>query len=72
MTATQKDILQAFNLTAANVRKEAGELGKQLSWLVNGGESECNGKEIAGYRDKDIAAGKEDAEAEIGTKRKNR
>ena len=35
VTATQKDILQAFNLTAANVRKEAGELGKQLSVLTN-------------------------------------
>ena len=35
VTATQKDILQAFNLTAANVRKEAGELGKRLSVLTN-------------------------------------
>ena len=35
VTATQKDILQAFNLTAANVRKEAVELGKQLSVLTN-------------------------------------
>lgn len=35
VTATQKDILQAFNLTAANVRKEAGELGKQLRALTN-------------------------------------
>ena len=26
VTATQKDILQAFNLTAASVKKEAGEL----------------------------------------------
>lgn len=30
VTATQKDILQAFNLTAANVRKEADELSRQL------------------------------------------
>ena len=35
VTATQKDILQAFNLTAASVEKEAGELGKQLSTLTN-------------------------------------
>lgn len=35
VTATQKDILQAFNLTAAGVKKEAGELGKQLSVLTN-------------------------------------
>ena len=35
VTATQKDILQAFNLTAANVRKEAVELGKRLSVLTN-------------------------------------
>lgn len=35
VTATQKDILQAFNLTAAIVRKEAGELGKQLRILTN-------------------------------------
>ena len=28
--ATQKDILQAFNLTAASVKKEAAEIGKQL------------------------------------------
>lgn len=35
VTATQKDILQAFNLTAVNVRKEAGELGKQLCALTN-------------------------------------
>ena len=35
VTATQKDILQAFNLTAANVRKEAAELGRQLSILTN-------------------------------------
>lgn len=31
ITATQKDILQAFNLTAANVKKEAGILGRQLA-----------------------------------------
>ena len=35
VTATQKDILQAFNLTAANGRKEAVELGKQQSVLTN-------------------------------------
>ena len=35
VTATQKDILQAFNLTVANVRKEAVELGKRLSVLTN-------------------------------------
>ena len=34
VTATQKDILQAFNLTAAGVEKEAKELGKQLSMLT--------------------------------------
>ena len=35
VTATQKDILQAFNLTAAGVCKEAGELGKQLRAITN-------------------------------------
>ena len=35
VTATQKDILQAFNLTSAGVRKEAGGLGKMLSHLTN-------------------------------------
>ncbi len=35
VTATQKDILQAFNLTAASVKKEATKLGKQLSHLTN-------------------------------------
>nr|MCR5108275.1 transposase [Lachnospiraceae bacterium] len=35
VTATQKDILQAFNLTATSVKKEAAELGKQLSRLTN-------------------------------------
>ena len=35
VTATQKDILQAFNLTAAGVEKEAKELGRQLSMLTN-------------------------------------
>jgi len=35
VTATQKDILQAFNMTAATVRKDAGELGKVLSDLTN-------------------------------------
>ena len=31
ITATQKDILQAFNLTAANVKKSAMELSQQLT-----------------------------------------
>lgn len=35
VTATQKEILQAFNMTASNVKKEAGELGKQLRALTN-------------------------------------
>ncbi|MBQ6489601.1 MAG: transposase [Solobacterium sp.] len=35
VTATQKDILQAFNLTAANVDKEAKELGKRLRTVTN-------------------------------------
>lgn len=35
VTATQKDILQAFNLTAAGVEKEAKELGRRLSMLTN-------------------------------------
>ena len=35
VTATQKDILQAFNLTAAGVEKEAKELGKRLGGLTN-------------------------------------
>ena len=35
VTATHKYILQTFNLTAANVRKEAGELGKRLCVLTN-------------------------------------
>lgn len=30
VTATQKDILQAFNLTTSNVKKEAAEIAKQL------------------------------------------
>lgn len=34
VTATQKDILQAFNMTAATVRKEVGELAKQLSMVT--------------------------------------
>ena len=33
ITATQKDILQAFNLTASTVKKEAGALAKQLSMI---------------------------------------
>ena len=35
VTATQKDILQAFNLTAVNVRKEADELSRQLRTVTN-------------------------------------
>lgn len=35
VTATQKDILQAFNLTASNVMKEAEALGNQLIGLTN-------------------------------------
>lgn len=35
VTATQKDILQAFNLTAAGVEKEAKELGRRLGLLTN-------------------------------------
>lgn len=35
VTATQKEILQAFNLTVANVKTEAAELGKQLRSLTN-------------------------------------
>ena len=35
VTATQKDILQAFNMTAATVRKEAATLGKTLEALTN-------------------------------------
>ena len=35
ITAKQKDILQAFNLTTANALKEAKELGTQLSELTN-------------------------------------
>ena len=35
VTATQKDILQAFNMTAASVKKEAAELGKSLGTLTN-------------------------------------
>ena len=35
VTATQKDILQAFNLTAANVRKEAERLGRELVTSTN-------------------------------------
>ena len=34
VTATQKDILQAFNLTAADVKKEAAELGTILRTLT--------------------------------------
>ena len=35
VTATQKDILQAFNLTSANVKKEAELLGKALAASTN-------------------------------------
>ena len=35
VTATQKDILQAFNMTAATVKKEAATLGKTLEALTN-------------------------------------
>lgn len=35
VTATQKDILQAFNMTAATVKKEAAALGKTLEALTN-------------------------------------
>ena len=34
VTATQKDILQAFNLTAASVKKAAGDIGRELSVLA--------------------------------------
>ena len=34
VTAMQKDILQAFNMTAATVKKEAGVLAKQLSMVT--------------------------------------
>lgn len=33
VTATQKDILQAFNMTAATIKKEAGVLAVQLSMV---------------------------------------
>ena len=36
VTATQKDILQAFNMTATTVKKEAGNLAKQLSMITDG------------------------------------
>ena len=35
VTATQKDILQAFNMTEATVKKEVGILGKQLRTVTN-------------------------------------
>ena len=35
VTVTQKDILQAFNLTATSVAKEAAELGKKLASLTS-------------------------------------
>ena len=35
VTATQKDILQAFNMTEATVKKEAGILGGQLKAVTN-------------------------------------
>ena len=34
ITATQRDNLQAFNLTATNVKKEAGILGRQLAEYI--------------------------------------
>lgn len=34
ITATQKDILQAFNLNASTVKKEAGMLSKQLDVIM--------------------------------------
>lgn len=34
VTATQKDILQAFNITAANVKKEAVEVSEALNTSV--------------------------------------
>ena len=35
VTATQKDILQAFNMNAATVKKDAADLSKQLAKLTN-------------------------------------
>ena len=35
ITATQKDILRAFNLTAINVKKEAGILGRKLAEYID-------------------------------------
>ena len=35
VTATQKDILQAFNLTAVNVKKEAEKIGRELESITN-------------------------------------
>ena len=35
VTATQKDFLQAFNMTEATIKKEAGILGKQLRSVTN-------------------------------------
>ena len=35
VTATQKDILQAFNMSAGTVKKDATELSKQLAELTN-------------------------------------
>ena len=35
VTATQKDILKAFNLTGTDIQKEVVKLGKELSALVN-------------------------------------
>jgi hypothetical protein len=35
VTATQKDILQAFNMTEATVKKEAGIIGEQLRSVTN-------------------------------------
>ena len=35
VTATQKDILHAFNMTATTVKNEAAEISKQLARLTN-------------------------------------
>ena len=35
VTATQKDILQAFNMTAATVKKEAGIIAKSLKMITD-------------------------------------
>ena len=35
VTVTQKDILQAFNMTAATVKKEAGIIAKGLKMITD-------------------------------------